>query len=138
MKHPFFQPLGHLCGWDVLAALLGLGATLGVLSLQPADWSHRFLWIGGPATLIAARRHFLPRLSPAPHAPATPPSALRRALGFLLMIGGGFVGLFAGIIAGVFIFVGGHAWDQLLGLAATLAVFAGAVWVMILGMRAVG
>ncbi len=137
MKHPFFQPLGHLSGWDVIAALLGLGATLGILSLQPATWSHRFLWIGGPAMFIVARRHFFPQLSP-PQVPTTPPSALRRALGFVLMIGGGLVGLFAGIIAGVCVTVGGHAWDDLLAVAASLGVFAGAVWIMILGMRAAG
>ena len=142
MKHPFFQPLGHLSGWDVIAALLGLAATLGVLSLQPPDWSYRIIWIGGPAMFIATRRRFLPQLSPPRQASVTPPSALRHAFGFVLMIGGGFVGVFAGIFAGVFWVVGmgghGFAWDYAFGLAASLGVFAGAVWVMILGMRMAG
>jgi hypothetical protein len=138
MKHPFYEPLGHLSGWDVIAALLGFAATLGVLSLQPAGWSHRFMWLGGPTMFIVARRHFLPQLSPPQQAPATPPTAARRALGFVMMIGGGFVGVFAGLIAGVCLVVGGHAWDDALAVAASLTVFAGAVWVMILGMRAAG
>lgn len=142
MKHPFFQPLGHLSGWDVIAALLGFAATLGVLSLQPPDWSFRIIWIGGPALFIAARRHFLPQLTPVRQAPATSPSPLRRAFGFVLMIGGGFVAVFAAIFAGVFWVVGmgghGFAWDYAFGLAASLSVFAGAVWVLIVGMRAAG
>jgi len=142
MKHPFFQPLGHLSGWDVIAALLGLAATLGVLALQPPDWSYRILWIGAPSLFIAARRHFLPQLTRARASPATPPAPLRRAFGFVLMIGGGLVAVFAGIFAGVFWMVGmgshGFAWDDAVGLAASLSVVAGALWVMILGMRTAG
>lgn len=120
-----------LAGWDVLAALFGLGVTLGFQYVQTASWAS-ILWIGGPATAIFARRRFLPNLSRPSEAQATPPTPMRQIGGYVLMICGGF----AMFIDGIFVWAATSARAPL-PIAIALGIFAAAGWIATLGFRRV-
>jgi len=122
----------RLGGWDVIAALLGLGATLALEWAQPDSGHYKIFWLGGPATAILARRRFLPQLSPAPDLPATPITPSQRVLGYVLMVFGGFT-MF---IDGIFVWAAMSAKAPL-PIALSLGVFAVAGWIASLGFRRV-
>lgn len=137
-----FHQIGHLSGWDIIAALLGFLLAAALSTVEILHSGYALFWIGGPAAFVLARRHFLPRLSPQRQVPARAPSALRHILGFAMMIGGGFVVVMTGLIAGAGAFAvvqSGRAvaWDDALALGVILAIFAVALWVVIRGIRAV-
>jgi hypothetical protein len=122
----------RLGGWDVIAALLGLGVTLALQWAQPDSWHYKILWIGAPATAVVARRTFLPQLSQASDVAATPSTPLRRVAGYVLMIFGGFV-MF---IDGIFVWAAMSAKAPL-PIAIALGIFATAGWIASLGYRRV-
>jgi hypothetical protein len=122
----------RLSGWDVIAALVGLAITVVIESLPVHGGGFRVFWFGAPATVIVARRWLLPGLSARSTETPVPSTPLRRVVGYVLLIGGGF----AMFIDAIVIWAAMHERAPL-PIAVALAIFACAAWVAALGFRRV-
>ncbi len=122
-----------LGGWDVVAALLGLMTAVALWWMQPAIGGYTFLWIGAPALAVAARRYFLPQLSPSPYEVRLKPTPGRRALGYALMIFGGLVAVF-----GAMVIWAGVSVKEATAIAGGVAAATVGGWIATLGYRRVG
>lgn len=110
----------HLTGWDVLAALVGLGAMLLMQPLVAETAGGRVASLAFVMGSILARRAVFPRASD--DAPPPPRTVAQKLLGLLVMVGCGLVALIGGIVVGVSVSVGSV---KTLGDAATMLIPAG-------------